>query len=152
MDAGRELNVLVAEKIVGLVDAKIGEITNTDEVRYVLDKGDVLRGEAFYLRHRDELPRYDRMWHKWCPSEDLVAAFQVVEHMRAKWARGDETCNFWTFKDLGTGHSGETGWRAEIEFYPDHDGPAVEAEAVAPTLPLAICLAALMFEGVILPA
>lgn len=136
MDAGREHDVLVARKVLGLT------VYQADYTGHTVLLGPINPKYELYISTDygwAELPEY---------STDIAAAFQVVEAMRAKWACGDEMCNFWTFKDLGTSHSGETGWRVEVEFYPDHDGPAVEHEAVSQSLPHAICLAALdVLEG-----
>jgi hypothetical protein len=76
----------------------------------------------------------------WSPSTDIEAAMEVVERLRAHWDRGDNTYNFLTIMDCGL-----SGWRVEIEFFPDHDAPVVEHHVTAETLPHALCLVALEY-------
>ena len=133
MDAGRELDALVAKKV----------------MRYTtrLSKTRVYNSET----HRFE-PDPRIVWvtpeglgagrQPPCYSTDIAAAWQVVEKMRQRWDMGDSTSDFWTIKDCGL-----TGWRVEVEFFPDHDAPTVVHEVVSLSLPHAICLAALKAVG-----
>lgn len=73
-------------------------------------------------------------------TSSLDAAGAVLEKVR--WSNPEGEGFAWTLMDVAP-----EGWKAEIWFV-HHDGPVVDTEAIAPTLPLAICLAALGHWGV----
>lgn len=139
MNAGRKLDTLVHERVMGVV---------WDESRCrvcgwafsgVLSQGCIpgncsMRPPPRY--QASEAPTY---------STDIGNAARVVEKLRNEWAHGDDTNEFWTIKDCGLACD---GWRVEVEFTPDHDGPVVEHFALSESLPHAICLAALKAVGV----
>ena len=141
MDAGRELDALVAEKVMGFVAAHI----DTDESvkRWHSDEwfaGDAdliaeirqYRGAGIYSDHL--LPHY---------STDIAAAWQVVERMtathRASVHHYPHVNNWWQcVLDIR-----DNKLRFPVER--SHDG---DEYANAPTAPHAICLAALKAVGV----
>ena len=130
MEAGRELDALVAEKVMGWHRVHDGLNERWADVN----------GYGAYVNRGDGTPPPGMFWS---PSTDIAAAWQVVEHMRLRWDHGNSTTDFWTIKDCGP-----SGWRVEIEFCPDHDAPIVIYAETPPTAPLAICLAALKAVGV----
>lgn len=124
MEAGRELDALVAAKIMGWTS-----VTNRRHAD----------GTWSGIRHDWPAPVIDDVPFF---SSDIRAAFLVVEQLRQQWAAGNSTSNFWTFRDCGA-----QPWQALIELYPDHDANIVEFEADGETLPFAICLCALKAVG-----
>lgn len=111
LTAGRELDVEVASKVMGIP-------RTVDSGRWYIDG-----------RHTTEPPPY---------STSIAAAWQVVERLKADWnQKGDDEPLVWSFLDCG-----ESGWRVEINWL-HHDGDIQIESAVAESLPLAICDAAL---------
>jgi hypothetical protein len=78
-----ELDIQVVEALGGFVDdPDVG--SNTDEVWYWLHKsGGVLRGVAYELGDIDP-GWYQRTWNKWHPSEDIAAAWTLVDHLKTR--------------------------------------------------------------------
>jgi hypothetical protein len=124
--------------------------------------------EAFGLPLEPPCPRYhstdeacydstDGVWYGWCYtcgrpiseveprarrySVEIGAAWDVVEAMRGRWAEQENAKwgepDVWQFHDFA-----DEGWRASV-IWLHHDGAIVEVDEIAPTLPLAICRAAL---------
>ena len=116
MQAGPELNVLVAEKVMGWN----------------------LRSDRWYDGERETLWRTDASyfrgdWEFWNPSQDIVAAQEVMEklkeyHWNIEWS---PVMKVWETEPWPS-----IGWH-ENEFF-------VRAD----TLPLAICRAALKVKGI----
>ena len=115
--AGRELDALVAEKVMGWkVDNEHPYTTYYDGIDFM---GSNCEDDQAY----------------WSPSTDIAAAWQVVEKMRE---RGYDTC-------VSNGERPPPNvWEAEIYVYPGGLGGGCEK---ADTAPLAICLAALKACG-----
>jgi hypothetical protein len=122
MEAGREMDALIAEKIFGLAwlrgqYGKYEYLRQDDDTKYACAKL-LATGELFPNK---TLPKY---------STDIAAAWQVVEKMssRKDW---DEhpVCivRNYAFKDM---------WTVELRDY--------DFDATAETAPLAICRAALL--------
>ena len=72
-------------------------------------------------------------------STEIAAAWQIVEKMREQWSveNPDETF-FWQIIDCC-----EHGWRVDVD-WGHHDGVIPIASAAAETAPLAICRAAIL--------
>jgi hypothetical protein len=128
LPAGRELDELIAEKVMGGVPRhpewywlRSGVAPETPDLPTPKGQSAIYCGPAF--------------------STDIAAAWEVVEWMRARWAklpnaeRGEP--DTWQFHDFA-----DEGWRASVVWL-HHDAPIVEVDEIAPTLPLAICRAAL---------
>jgi hypothetical protein len=132
MTAGRELDALVAEKVMGVVWRKVGV---NGVVKATLDP------LGYYSQHEECRPDFPR-WSDYCRdvpaySTDIAAAWQVVEHMATNHYRWWEMARR-PFKD---------GLGALVNFTGDP-----KDSCVAPTVPLAICLAALKAVGAEVPA
>src|SRR5690606_4737413 len=120
MEAGRDLDALVAEKVLGL--------------RVYRDSGNVFLGSPDSHPDTWGLPPY---------STDIAAAWQVIEYFRQEgksWLIETHHTYGGTENELGyfiSNHDCEfrplNGWTWEDDFI----------ETTAPALPLAICLAAL---------
>ena len=119
LPAGRELDALVAEKVMGWVRGR----------RYGNGNGEwIIDGKTSVSRTWDSTPSY---------STSIAAAWEVVEKMRNTKEAPDET--YWVLTDCAG-----SGWRAEIlQVLTENDAPHQVAYGVGDTLPLAICLAAL---------
>jgi len=112
MKAGRELDALVAEKVMGMLKYIQGDIT-------------IFENEE-YLWRDWEVPYF---------SDDIAAAWQVVEKMREKYVINIEIDCENTWVEL---------WRDST------DEPYKQvADEYGDTAPLAICLAALRAVGAI---
>lgn len=125
MEAGRELDALVAEKVMGwkLENYETSEPASTD--RHYLDasRND---GWAWVGRETDI-----EAW-QWQPSTDIAAAWEVVEKLLP--------CQFTLGSPEKESAKGDV-WYAEFGEWVDHLFQG--EEATAPTAPHAICLAAL---------
>ena len=134
MEAGRELDALVAEKVMGGYVVNPDAMANVGEIWYWLHPKDgVLCGMPYKV---GKMKKWDHQWHRWKPSTDIAAAWQVVEHMRA---------NVPDYRALRM-ESVPLGYT--VAFYShknrlDRIGAFVAAE----TAPCAICLAALKAVG-----
>jgi hypothetical protein len=156
MNAGRELDALVAEKVMGTITWTHGKafvtqpngcrslgiavFPNGVDERFVIRDGNAngnwSRGDGNRWM-TEALPHY---------STDIAAAWQVVEFLQREWDRLDEKeSQFWRFEDCHP-----HGWIARV-IWP-HDGEAEIASVDADTAPLAICLAALAACGVEVPS
>jgi hypothetical protein len=133
MEAGREMDALIAEKVLGLSD---WHIRHSDE------DGD---GNLYFCEIKDELPHY---------STDIAAAWQVIEKIKSK-----QKCLFTIQRGVlafagepkdrnpEDYHWWEVGWMNQV-VYTDW-GQLVHAyrfdlSVQAETLPLAICRCALL--------
>lgn len=117
MKAGRELDALVAEKVMGWTDARVG-----------------IRSQRRF--HREELPTPVDVGpdEEWSPSTDIAAAWEVVAKFQMVYV-------YRAAKDLPNLKIGQ--W--EALFSPDAGERALYG--VADTAPLAICKAALKTVG-----
>jgi hypothetical protein len=119
MDAGRELDALVAEKVMGWKPH--------------------FRNTAFYVKAEDEgkvMDHHCMLISEWHPSTDIAAAWRVVEHMIDHNPFGH---GWWEMAY----RPHDTNRGATVNFV--GDPRYVE---YASTVPLAICLAALKAVGV----
>lgn len=134
MDAGRDLDVAVAAEVMGATE--IHPITVIDRHGPHTEPG--TSGPRYRMPDGRMGVRATRIPYY---STDTAAAWQVVERMKERWAsepnalRGEP--DVWRFHDFA-----DEGWRASVVWL-HHDGPIVEVDEMAPTLPLAICRAAL---------
>jgi hypothetical protein len=114
MPAGREMDALIAEKLMGYVNGR-------KCYRYADNSGD------WWTTH---IPHY---------STDIEAAWEVLEKMRADCSGGGEPDYIMLncYKEL------EPHWYC-AKIWAHHDGDIPEVEATAETAPLAICRAALL--------
>jgi hypothetical protein len=132
LDAGRELDALVAERVMGWTH--VGPHP-WGKPHGVPPEGRVYNerfGEASRPVGLVEVPAY---------STDIAAAWQVVEKIRNTDEAPDQT--YWNFTDC----SG-CGWRAEVlQVLTENDMPHLVAYGVGETLPEAICRAALAAVG-----
>ena len=79
MKAGRELDALVAEKVMGGYVANPDAMADTGDVWYWLHPKDgVLCGMPYKV---GTMKRWDHQWHRWKPSTDIAAAWQVVDRL-----------------------------------------------------------------------
>jgi hypothetical protein len=131
----RQIDVLVAERVMGGFVADPDELVETGEVWYwVHPKDGVLRGEPYQYATR---AIWDHQWHAWNPSTDIAAVWQVVEALNR---------NGWYVSVL-TGPAGATPVVRLQAF--DADGVTlISDDTRADTVPMAICLAALKAVGV----
>lgn len=125
MEAGRELDRAIAERVFGLsVELKEMPRAGGQWVSIPIVRHSAVGGDW------DGIPFY---------STSIEAAWQVVEALRGRWQAEDEPEPFyWVFEDCA-----DAGWRADIG-WDHHDGPIPCYTASAATLPLAICRAALL--------
>lgn len=136
MDAGRELDQLIAERVMGGFVSDPDALSDTGEVWYWLHPKDgVLRGEPYQYKVN---PVWDHQWARWEPSTDIAAAWVVVEKMKEQ---GND------FYIEGYAHFRP---RYDVNFKKaiSDSFSITHMEAQADTLPLAICLAALKALGV----
>ena len=127
-EAGRELDALVAEKVMGLPD--VGRYSREDmrslEWTHYGKNGDV--HDFYYLLDEDNNPR----WSVPRYSTSIAAAWEVVEKLT-----GDD--GDFSFKL----HNYDCDWEATYL-----NGPrSIQIKSIAATAPLAICLAALKAVG-----
>ena len=115
----RELDAEVAERVMGWWSVGI-------------DTSNMLRSEIW--------ADGKRKIYGFNPSEDISAAFDVVEKMREKFRRVE-------VHGIGQKHDTERAWVCMIEGGEDAVTEHYIAEAVAETAPLAICRAALLAIG-----
>lgn len=121
MEAGRELDALIAEKVMGWTNVAERRNTFTRPGALIPSdwrgwSGDTPNGEREQL-----IPPY---------STDIAAAWQVVERFSAKW--------------IDIVYRPDAGWWVTI----DGRGHGNAGGAIEKTLPLAICLAALKALGI----
>lgn len=88
MDAGRELDALVATKILGGFVASPDAMADKGEVWFWLHPKDgVLIGEPYKV---GVMKRWDHQWRQFKPSADIADAWLVVEKMRDMWTAATE--------------------------------------------------------------
>lgn len=128
MNAGRELDAMVAEKVMGETDYEHGEL------------GEDSSGDPYCSRCRMSGSWGDQIFsdERCIPaySASIAAAWTIVEKL-GNWHGFD----FMVAKmEAGNGHPSywEAGW-----YEPSHEGPERRVVVEAETAPLAICLAAL---------
>lgn len=141
LKAGRELDALVAEKVMGWPHEQmlVGIGTFYDAMH--------LEPSRAAYRRRSHV---DRFWERWSPSgsevvvsdtvpsysTDIAAAWEVVEHLPLTW-----------WPEVGRMQDGSS-WYCELCLgSPDPAGVGPAIRVVAATAPLAICLAALKAVG-----
>lgn len=130
MEAGRELDALIAEKVMGGFVSDPDALSDTSEVWYwVHTKSGVLRGEPYQLKVK---PVWDHQWHQWKPSSDIEAAWQVIEKME------DHGWMARIGRDIGE-------WNCRFVRPEDTAGYVYDSSDTAPH---AICLASLKALGV----
>ena len=124
MEAGRELDALVAEKVMGWT------------------MGDYEPGLYYTTRPGGPVAVISPTWtprmpfHRFLPSTDIAAAWEVVERLYdLRWIIG-----------LGSLAQNPRGWRCELcnMWEDDFERAPSDIEANADTAPLAICRAALL--------
>lgn len=156
MEAGRELDALVAEKVMGWRRMTEGEVhpgarfdivypaaakAGFDRTRLSDWWFDAVRrdenGDAVSTHPVEEIVDYGYTIPAFSPSTDIAAAWEVVKKLDPKW-----------WPEVGRMHN-DGGWYCEICLggnAPVEVGPPIRH--VAKTAPLAICLAALKAVGV----
>jgi hypothetical protein len=116
MEAGREMDALIAREVMGWSKIVLGSYGH-----WVEEDG----SGAYTTKHQVG---------DWCPSEDIAAAWQVVEKLRER--------NFYSQHTDLTLTSGVEHWSWT---FINHEPLAVySVKATAPTAALAICFAALL--------
>ena len=118
MKAGRELDALIAEKVMGLIAYKVQLVAPPPRVRTI----DELQ------RVGSPLPHY---------STDIAAAWEVVQKL-GRWRGFDFMLVMPDPEQTFHLHTYEAGW-----YEATNDGPERRVVGDADTAPLAICLAAL---------
>ncbi len=113
MEAGRELDALVAEKVMGWV------VHHRNTAHYVLPNMKEYKVEALV--------------NEWRPSQNIAAAWQVVEKMHE---RGEEVY-------IEYGFSLKAKKKLYYAWFDQRPGPIAQGE----TAPLAICQAAIHANG-----
>lgn len=131
--AGRELDLRVATDVMGWKPAFVDRSSPLGERLPDGPPSDL----DYYITPVGSVPC------GWSPSTDIAAAWQVAEAMRARWAEQDnakrDEPDAWQFQDFA-----DEGWGASV-IWLHHDGPIHVVIDIAPTLPLAICRAALAY-------
>lgn len=132
MKAGRELDALVAEKVMGGYVDNPDAMADKGEIWYWLHPKDgVLCGMPYKV---GVMKRWDHQWHKWKPSTDIAAAWQVVERFkRPLWVV--------TIYQAMDGVVAVSIRKWENETVLGEEGPL--GDATSKSAPHAICLAAL---------
>ncbi len=126
LEAGRELDALVAEKVMGYTPVKVTEYPAYDDNRNWVDIGDYViypEGVAFCTRVKDY-------------STDISAAWQVMEKIES----------LDNVQGVGL-RGGEYYWKQyslRWNFWVNNNGMYPEVDVYGETAPLAICRAALM--------
>ena len=123
MEAGRELDALVAERVMGWGDISLHPMMDSDWWGMPSGPATAIQGAVGWLYTHEKVPNY---------STDIAAAWEVVEAVRG---RG------WSLS-LGEGMSGygdAVVWM--VDFY---KGNRICLSANGPDVPLAICRAALL--------
>lgn len=122
LTAGRELDALVAKKVMGWREVITGVYCISGAAGVPPENAD-----GWWKT----IPRY---------STDIAAAWEVVEKLRGPNDDEFGGGEFWKFLDCS-----EAGWRAELflDLGDGADAPALLAAGVGYALPEAICLAAL---------
>lgn len=142
MQAGRELDLMVAERVMREVEANApcgdGLTRTISAIGMTLDECDVNIRGAYPKRIAQGMKIWPAQYIGPAYSTDIAAAWQVVEKMRERgyWVDieprdYDDRTRSWSSK----------GWRVGI--LPPNDGPGFYCEEEAETAPHAICLAAL---------
>ena len=148
MNPGRELDALVAEKVMGwrrmtyaqiyaAMDPKSHGYRNDDRftIYWHSDELDSRTGTNKEMALAEDSLDYYQPEDAWSPSTDIAAAWEVVEKLGGNM--------FQLHYDTRYGHESKTGWSVVL------DG-AVMCEFID-TAPHAICLAALKAMGVEVP-
>ena len=133
LEAGRELDALIAEKVFGF---EVIEVQEVNPLLAGLRRG--LKGRKLNKTEMWEcLETYKKLKNgKYLPhySTDIAAAWQVVEKLRADCV----------FANIGPDPSEGGGYNCQFHWAEGHDEFDIRLEdAAAPTAPLAICRAAL---------
>ena len=118
MKAGRELDALIAEKVMGLIAYKVQLTAPPPRVRTI-----------------DELQRVGSPLSHY--STDIAAAWEVVQKL-GRWRGFDFMLVMPDLEQTFHLHTYEAGW-----YEATNDGPERRVVGDADTAPLAICLAAL---------
>ena len=142
MPAGREMNLLVADRVMGLVSCEGWKIVNLGSAGGAVLMADGCthgRGECYSTVQVDSI----HGTIGGCPpfSTDIAAAWEVVERLKNSTPLGDVLV-WWNAGTLSS--YGQPGWEAQIR---DFDGDCKERtialSGLSATAPLAICRAAL---------
>jgi len=154
MEAGRELDALVAEKVMGWEYLEVGYFGEEDETPRQVELNDWLDkvgiesiGPYFIDVERDFWIYASDMWgHGWNPSTNIADAWRVVEKL-CNWDVDD---NMLVLEGQGPDieEEGQPGWVAKQWWKADIVGIAGHNIGEADTAPHAICLAALKAVGV----
>ena len=133
MEVGREMDALVAEKVMEWKRA------HYDYVFWQQTAAEPLLrycSSTLIMNNGDEIPNYYQPFH---PSRDIAAAWEVVKQFRDKDSRWCPSI-FWDDDDgLSVGY-----WNADFTYYGDTSEEFKSDEAIGGTAPLAICRAALL--------
>ncbi len=119
MEAGREMDALVATKVMGWED--------DPEVPY-WDARDV-NGQVIHVSRR------------WSPSTDIAAAWEVFEFLSKNSVEVAVSCN--GVERATIGHDSD-GWSCSVWWFKDIESSHAIEGIYADTAPLAICKAALL--------
>jgi hypothetical protein len=114
--AGRELDALIAEKVMGWTDCRLDDREDETQSRWFVPTGITPSGRVAVIAHY---------------STDISAAWLVVERLRATGTRG------W---DIGLDTADHDEWLCQVWDDPEDN---FIGSATASTAPLAICRAAL---------
>jgi hypothetical protein len=120
MEAGREMDKLIVENIMGGFCADPDAWTDDETILYCVYHGDVLVGKPYASEFHEG--KYSHSWERFEPSINIASAWSVVEKM-----------NFFQVVTMVKTYEGRL-YSARV------DGVRISA----PTAPLAICRAALL--------
>lgn len=142
----REIDILIAKRVMaGIFPDNPDKFSDKDEVWFYIKRGKLLRGKPYQLK--TELTQgkilFDHSWDEWKPTEDIAAAWQVVDKLSDKYRV--------SIHQLAT----TTLWQCSLEIkdgkmrYPGmsmvHNGDEFANHEFTPK---AICLAALKTVGI----
>jgi hypothetical protein len=157
MKPGPELDALIAEKVIGWKKRGIEwvhptELNNCGQPKRMAYSEDVVVGAYDPGEYTEKA---------WSPSTDIAAAWEVVEKLRLIWRPLYQDFGFhasirmWFEPDPGTKpNPSRSAWyphrvdQWHVDWVDTRDGISIGLLAHAPTLPHAICLAALRALGV----
>jgi hypothetical protein len=134
VEAGREMDALIVETVMGGFVDDPDTQSQTDEPWYYRRSGRIIRGVAYSIGEVQP-GWYERTWDEWSPSTDIAAAWTIVDQMQLldehMLYKGSDS--LWHVAERYDEYGDDT---------PSMIGSRVTI-AVADTAPLAICLAAL---------
>jgi hypothetical protein len=131
MEAGRELDALIAEKVMGWSSQADGLYWDAGNHRTRLVLGSII------AKKRDEMGLENAHGFVFAPSTNIADAWEVVEKL-GRWRGFDFMLVMPNPEQTFHLHTYEAGW-----YEATNDGPERRVVSDADTAPLAICLAAL---------